>query len=105
MEDSERTHELRNKADQVMKDELNEYKRSKRREGLDMDYVKTVLVNAFENGTLPKTSPMLTVLARLFEFSPEEMRRIKRADSASDPAHTSSSFSTSGSIFPAWMRS
>lgn len=101
LEDSEHTHELRNKADQVLKEELSELERSRRREGLDMDYVKNVLVNAFEQGTLPKSSPMLIVLARLFEFSSQEMERIKSSQIATSPTKSSS---TRSSLFSGWSR-
>eukprot|EP00210_Caulerpa_lentillifera_P004792 g4574.t1 len=76
--DSEYTHELRDRACQVLKAEIQECQRSKQRENVDMEYVKNVLVNAFENDTLPKSSPMLMVLARLLHFSPEEIERIKK---------------------------
>lgn len=100
--DSERTHELQTEAHQVLKDELNAYKRSERREGLDMNYVKNVLVSAFETGSLPKTSPMLVVLARLFEFDEEEMTRIAKSESPSEQRRLSST--NSGSMFSHWRR-
>ena len=41
LEQSERTHELRDQADQVIKDELCSYERSKKREGLQGVKAKT----------------------------------------------------------------
>jgi len=92
--ESEHTHELRDRACQVLKDEIQECQRSKRRENVDMEYVKTVLVDAFEKGTLPKTSPMLVVLARLLHFSPEEIDRIQQSP-LQPPVRSSSGFFSS----------
>lgn len=92
--ESDHTHELRDRACQVLKDEIQECQRSKRRECVDMEYVKTVLVDAFEKGTLPRTSPMLVVLARLLHFSPEEMDRIQQS-TLPPPVRSSSGFFSS----------
>ena len=79
VEDSERTHALRDKANEVLKQEIAELQRSTSRETVDKGYLKNVLVSAFEKGTLPKDSPMVAVLARLLSFSPDEIERIRNA--------------------------
>lgn len=57
----------------MAKAEIAELQRSKAREGLDVDYLKAVLLKGFESGELPATSGLLPVLARLLHFSPEEV--------------------------------
>lgn len=79
IEDSERTHALRDKANQVLKEEIAALQRSTSRDNLDVAYLKNVLVSAFENGTLPRDSPMVEVLGRLLFFSPDEFEKIRKA--------------------------
>lgn len=42
-----------------------------------MNYLKNVILGAFEAGELPVKSSMLQVLARLLEFSPAELERVR----------------------------
>lgn len=64
----------RDRAQEVAKAEIAELQRSKAREGLDVDYLKAVLLKGFESGELPCSSSMLPVIARLLHFSKEEMQ-------------------------------
>lgn len=97
MLDSERTHALRDKACDILKEEIADLRRAGNRDGVDVNYLKNILVSAFEKGTLPKDSPMVDVLARLLHFSPKEIQRIETAT----PSHTRSS---SRGLFPGWGR-
>jgi len=61
----------------VAKAEIAELGRSKSREGLDVDYLKAVILKGFESGELPNSSGLLPVLGRLLHFSPEELSKAK----------------------------
>jgi hypothetical protein len=63
----------------VAKQEIAELRRQVKREGLDLNYLKNVILGGFESGELPATSSMLPVLARLLEFSGDELARVKNA--------------------------
>lgn len=47
------------------------------RSEVNVDYLTAVLVDGFETGTLPASSPLFPVLARMLSFSPEDMARAK----------------------------
>ncbi len=67
----------RDQAQEVAKQEIADLRRQTKREGLDVNYLKNVILGAFEAGELPVKSSMLQVLARLLEFSPAELERVK----------------------------
>ncbi|CAL5220735.1 g2793 [Coccomyxa viridis] len=73
--ESENTHRLRDTAQAVAKQEIAELRRQNKREGLDLTYLKNVILRGFESGELSTKSSMLPVLARLLEFSPAELGR------------------------------
>ncbi|GMH35805.1 hypothetical protein BSKO_03673 [Bryopsis sp. KO-2023] len=98
LEDNERTHALRDKANNILKAEIAELRRQSSRGNVDVAYLKNVLVSAFEKGTLPKDSPMVEVLARLLHFGPEDMEKIKKGGPGS---HTRTSSFT---LFQGWGR-
>eukprot|EP00884_Botryococcus_braunii_P017593 jgi/Botrbrau1/4517/Bobra.60_2s0008.1 len=76
--ESENTHRLRDQAQEVAKEEINELRRQIGREGVNVEYLKGVIVGAFESGEFPRTSAMLPVLERLLHFSPADLERINR---------------------------
>jgi len=78
LEDSERTHELRDVSEQCLKDEIKEMRRSEKRGNVDLTYVKNVLLKGFVSGELDPQSSLVTVLSRLLEFSPEELAKIPK---------------------------
>ncbi|KDD76266.1 hypothetical protein H632_c292p2, partial [Helicosporidium sp. ATCC 50920] len=84
--DSERTHQLRDRATAVLKEEIAELRRSARRDGVDVGYLKNVVLQGFQSGELPSHTSMLLVLARLLEFSPAELAGIQARDKASASA-------------------
>lgn len=65
----------RDTAQAVAKQEIAELRRQNKREGLDLTYLKNVILRGFESGELSTKSSMLPVLARLLEFSPAELGR------------------------------
>ncbi|KAK9905843.1 hypothetical protein WJX75_007487 [Coccomyxa subellipsoidea] len=75
--ESENTHRLRDQAQAVAKQEIAELQRKGKREGLDLTYLKNVILGGFESGELPAKSSMLPVLGRLLEFSPKELDRVR----------------------------
>lgn len=75
LNDSERTHALRDTATAVLKEEIAELRRQQKRAEVDIDYLKAVLVESFASGELNSQSHMLPVLARLLQFSPKDMER------------------------------
>ncbi|KAK9807993.1 hypothetical protein WJX73_000747 [Symbiochloris irregularis] len=77
LRDSDNTHRLRDRAQQVAKEEIAEMSRSVSRSEVNVDYLKAVLVDGFEAGALPSTSSLFPVLARLLSFSPEDLQRAK----------------------------
>ena len=65
----------RDTAQAVAKQEIAELRRQNKREGLDLTYLKNVILRGFESGELSTKSSMLPVLARLLEFSQAELGR------------------------------
>lgn len=78
LEESERTHELRDRASQVLKQEVEDLKRASKRSDIDVDYLKAVLVKSFSCGELDSKSPMFDVISRLLHFSPKEVEEAKK---------------------------
>lgn len=68
----------RDTAQAVAKQEIAELRRQNKREGLDLTYLKNVILGGFESGELSTRSSMLPVLARLLEFSPAELDRARK---------------------------
>ena len=68
----------RDTAQAVAKQEIAELRRQNKREGLDLTYLKNVILGGFESGELSTRSSMLPVLARLLEFSPAELDRASK---------------------------
>ena len=65
----------RDTAQAVAKQEIAELRRAGKRDGLDLTYLKNVILGGFESGELSTRSSMLPVLARLLEFSPAEVKK------------------------------
>ena len=59
--------------------QLAEMKASEKRHGLNMDYLKTIVVRFMMESQ--EKEELVPVLARLLEFSPEELRKVKEARS------------------------
>lgn len=61
----------------MMKEEIAQLQRIERREQVDLEYLKNVVLSGFQSGELPPSSSMLAVLARLLQFSPAEVEGVK----------------------------
>eukprot|EP00898_Chlorokybus_atmophyticus_P003571 jgi/Chlat1/4214/Chrsp27S04296 len=85
-EDSEHTHELRDKAQQVLKAEINELSRSKTRESVDMLYLKNVVLKYMETN---EQQTLLPVIARLLQFNQDEQARVSALIAARNAAASS----------------
>jgi len=76
--ESEHTHDLRDKATAILKDELAELRRNAEAAGVDTVYLKRVLIAAFESGELAcpnDDNTALTIVSRLLHFSDSELQR------------------------------
>jgi hypothetical protein len=62
-----------------------------KRGDVDLEYLKNVVIGGFESGELPASSQMLPVLARLLQFSPAELQRVRSSKKAAGAAASSSS--------------
>lgn len=76
LQDSENTHRLRDVATGCLKAEISELQRRQKRNLVDLDYLKAVLVESFASGELSDQGQhILPVLGELLQFSPQEMER------------------------------
>jgi hypothetical protein len=96
--DSERTHALRDRASAVLKEEVAELRRQQKREAVDLEYVKAVLVESFASGELDGGSRMLPVLARLLHFSPADLERAAQGRAGAAPAAVASLASAASAL-------
>ena len=53
-------------------------RRQKLREGVDMTYLKNVVLGGLISGELPAKSSLVPVLEKLLQFSPDEHARVKK---------------------------
>jgi hypothetical protein len=65
--------ELFQMQEKVLKEEIRNSERSKKREGLDIDYLKQVVVKYLET----EDAALVNVMAKLLEFSPDEIAMAK----------------------------
>lgn len=79
LEESDRTHELRDKASDILKQEMEDLKRASKRSDVDVDYLKAVLVKSFACGELDSKSHIFEVISRLLHFSPKEVEEAKKS--------------------------
>jgi chromosome segregation ATPase len=76
LQDSENTHRLRDVATSCLKAEISELQRRQKRNLVDLDYLKAVLVESFASGELSDQGQhILPVVGELLQFSPQEMER------------------------------
>lgn len=72
----EHENRLHTQQESVLKEELRNSERSKKREGVDMTYLKNVILKLLETG---EVEALLPVIAMLLQFSPEELRKCQEA--------------------------
>ncbi|KAK6237241.1 hypothetical protein QUC31_002710 [Theobroma cacao] len=70
IEELERENRLHSQQEAMLKEELRNMERSKRREGVDMTYLKNVILKLLETG---EVEALLPVVGMLLQFSPEEV--------------------------------
>ncbi|OMO83403.1 hypothetical protein COLO4_22537 [Corchorus olitorius] len=93
IEELERENRLHSQQEAMLKEELRNMERSKRREGVDMTYLKNVILKLLETG---EVEALLPVVGMLLQFSPEEMQKCHQAyrsnstDVPSSPANEAS---------------
>nr|XP_043631810.1 protein GRIP [Erigeron canadensis] len=76
LEELERENRLHSQQQAMLKDELRSMERSKKREGVDMTYLKNVIVKLLETG---EVGALLPVIAMLLQFSPDELQKCQNA--------------------------
>ncbi|XP_072956107.1 protein GRIP isoform X1 [Typha angustifolia] len=101
IEELERENRLHSQQEAMLKAELRNVERSQKREGVDMTYLKNVIMKLLETG---EVEALLPVVATLLQFSPEEIRKCQLAyrsshDAPSPAASLSETGSTPQSLF------
>ncbi|KAH9662430.1 protein GRIP [Citrus sinensis] len=71
LEELERENRLHSQQEAMLKEEFRNMERSKKREGVDMTYLKNVILKLLETG---EVEALLPVIAMLLQFSPEEVK-------------------------------
>ncbi|KAG5530045.1 hypothetical protein RHGRI_030416 [Rhododendron griersonianum] len=100
IEELERENRLHSQQEALLKEELRNMERMKRREGVDMTYLKNVIVKLLQTG---EVEALLPVVGMLLQFSPEEIQKCQQAyrSSTEVPPSPASDTSSSGlSLFP-----
>ncbi|KAG7607474.1 GRIP domain [Arabidopsis thaliana x Arabidopsis arenosa] len=85
IEELERENRLHSQQEAVLKTELREMERKQKREGVDMTYLKNVILKLLETG---EVEALLPVVGMLLQFSPEEIQKCQQAYHSSTTAAT-----------------
>ncbi|XP_058090665.1 protein GRIP [Magnolia sinica] len=102
IEELERENRLHNHQQAMLKTELRNMERMQKREGVDMTYLKNVILKLLETG---EVEVLLPVIGMLLQFSPEEIKKCQQAYSSSTEssspatAQADAASSGSGSLF------
>ncbi|WOL10758.1 protein GRIP isoform X1 [Canna indica] len=101
IEELERENRLHSQQEAMLKEELRNMERSHKREGIDMTYLKNVILKLLETG---EVEALLPVVATLLQFSPDEVRKCQQAyrssgDAITSPAGPYSETPTQSSLF------
>ncbi|CAA7057000.1 unnamed protein product [Microthlaspi erraticum] len=76
IEELERENRLHSQQEAMLKTELREMERKQKREGVDMTYLKNVILKLLETG---EVEALLPVVGMLLQFSPEEIHKCQQA--------------------------
>ncbi|CAL9245246.1 unnamed protein product [Arabidopsis halleri] len=76
IEELERENRLHSQQEAMLKTELREMERKQKREGVDMTYLKNVILKLLETG---EVEALLPVVGMLLQFSPEEIQKCQQA--------------------------
>lgn len=94
LEELERENRLHSQQEALLKAELRDMERKQKREGVDMTYLKNVILKLLETG---EVGALLPVIGMLLQFSPEEMQKCHQAYTSMDvPPSPASDASGSG---------
>ncbi|KAL9245588.1 hypothetical protein vseg_019221 [Gypsophila vaccaria] len=97
IEELERENRLHSQQESMLKEELRNMDRAQIREGVDMTYLKNVLLKLLETG---EVEALLPVIAMLLQFSPEEIQKCQQAyTSYTDASSGSANDASSHSLF------
>ncbi|KAG6646355.1 protein GRIP [Carya illinoinensis] len=99
IEELERENRLHSQQEAILKAELRNMERMQKREGVDMTYLKNVILKLLETG---EVEALLPVIGMLLQFSPEEIQKCQQAyrnstDVPPNPATDASG--SAGSLF------
>lgn len=94
IEELERENRLHSQQEAMLKAELRDMERSKKREGVDMTYLKNVILKLLETG---EVEVLLPVIGMLLQFSPEEVQKCQQAYQNSTAVPPNPASETSGS--------
>ncbi|KAM1283818.1 hypothetical protein ACFX13_027461 [Malus domestica] len=94
IEELERENRLHSQQESMLKAELRNMERSQKREGVDMTYLKNVILKLLETG---EVEALLPVVAMLLQFSPDELQKCQQAYRTSADVPPSPASDTSGS--------
>lgn len=76
IEELERENRLHSQQEAMLKEEFRNMERMQKREGVDMTYLKNVILKLLETG---EVEALLPVIGMLLQFSPEEMQKCHQA--------------------------
>ncbi|XP_077231170.1 Golgi-localized GRIP domain-containing protein isoform X2 [Tasmannia lanceolata] len=94
IEELERENRLHNQQEAMLKAELRDMERMQKRDGVDMTYLKNVILKLLETG---EVEALLPVVGTLLQFSPEEIRKCQQAYSSLNEVPPSPAFTDAGS--------
>ncbi|VFQ99805.1 unnamed protein product [Cuscuta campestris] len=97
IEELEHENRLHSQQVSMLKDELRNMDRTQKREGVDLTYLKNVILKLLETG---EVEALLPVIAMLLQFSPDEMLKCQQAyrSTTSIPASPASDTSATGGL-------
>lgn len=99
IEELEHENRLHSQQEAMLKEELRNMERMQKREGVDLTYLKNVILKLLETGEVER---LLPVVAMLLQFSPEELQKCQaayRATTEIPPSPASDSSGSSRSLF------
>ncbi|KAL5099653.1 hypothetical protein RYX36_003980 [Vicia faba] len=94
IEELEHENRLHSQQEAVLKSELRNMERAKKREGVDMTYLKNIILKLLETG---EVEVLLPVIGMLLQFSPEEIQKCQQTYQNSTDVSPSPASETSGS--------
>ncbi|XP_020882796.1 protein GRIP isoform X1 [Arabidopsis lyrata subsp. lyrata] len=93
IEELERENRLHSQQEAMLKTELREMERQQKREGVDMTYLKNVILKLLETG---EVEALLPVVGMLLQFSPEEIQKCQQAYHSSTTTAATTTEATPG---------